>query len=273
MAVKFVQSDFVSKAEDIAEEVYKRSRLFLPTIARACLISTFLEDGIRMWVQWSEQREYMDMSWGCGKFLATMFVLVNLIGQLGGCVMVLSQRKVPIACSVLFFIVVLQTFAYSILWDIQFLLRNLALIGALLLVLAESQAEARSLFAGVPSLGDNKPKNYLQLAGRCLLAFMFITLIRFEITFLQILQDILGSILMVLVTIGYKTKLSALILVIFLTVLNFYHNAWWQIPEYKPLRDFLKYDFFQTLSVIGGLLMIVLLGPGGVSMDEHKKKW
>jgi len=273
MASGFIPKDFISKAEDIADEVYKKTRIFLPTTARACLISTFLEDGIRMWVQWSEQREYMDMSWGCGKFLATIFVLINLIGQLGGCVMVLSQKKVPYACGILFFIVVLQTFAYSILWDIQFLLRNLALIGALLLVLAESQVEARSLFAGVPSLGDNKQKNYLQLTGRCLLAFMFITLIRFEISFLQILQDILGGILMVLVTIGYKTKLSALILVVFLTTLNFYHNCWWQIPEYKPLRDFLKYDFFQTLSVIGGLLMIVLLGPGGVSMDEHKKKW
>jgi hypothetical protein len=85
------------------------------------------------------------------------------------------------------------------LWDLQFLLRNLALIGALLLVLAESRNEARSLFAGVPSLGDNKPKSFMQLAGRILLAFMFITLIRFELSFLQIVQDILGSILMVLV--------------------------------------------------------------------------
>ncbi|XP_068909911.1 surfeit locus protein 4 homolog [Tenebrio molitor] len=268
-----IPNEYISNAEDIADQVIRKLKHILPTVARLCLISTFLEDGLRMWFQWSEQREYMDMSWGCGKILATVFVLVNLIGQLGGCVMVIIRYKVAIACGVLFFIVVMQTLAYSILWDLQFLFRNLALIGALLLVLAESRGEAKSLFAGVPSLGENKPKNYLQLTGRILLAFMFITLIRFEFSFLQIMLDLLGSALMVLVTVGYKTKLSALILVLLLTTLNFYHNAWWNIPSYKPLRDFLKYDFFQTLSVIGGLLMIVYLGPGGVSMDEHKKRW
>lgn len=126
------------------------------------------------------------------------------------------------------------------------MLRNFALIGALLLVLAESRVEGRSLFAGVPSLGENKPKNFLQLAGRVLLAFMFITLLRFELSVLQVIQDIFGSILMVLVTIGYKTKLSALALVLLLTVLNLYYNAWWAVPAHKPLRDFLKYDFFQV---------------------------
>lgn len=265
-------AELISKLEDIADQIQRKGKRFLPTIARLCLIATFLEDGIRMWVQWYEQRDYMNMSWGCGTFLATVFVFINLVGQIGGVVMVLARLRVPIACGLLFFIVILQTIAYSILWDLQFLLRNLALIGALLLVLAESRNEARSLFAGVPSLGDNKPKSFMQLAGRILLAFMFITLIRFELSFMQIVQDILGSILMVLVVVGYKTKLSALILVALLTILNLYHNCWWTIPSYKPLRDFLKYDFFQTLSVIGGLLMIVNLGPGGVSMDEHKKK-
>lgn len=268
-----ISQEVVSRAEEIADQVIRHGKYVLPTMARLCLIATFLEDGLRMWFQWTEQTEYMDLLWSCGRFLATVFVLVNLVGQLGGCVMVIGRWNVSIACGVLFFIVVLQTVAYNIFWDLQFLFRNLALIGALLLVLAESRVEGRSLFAGVPSLGDNKPKNLLQLAGRILLAFMFITLIRFEISFLQIFQDILGSILMVLVTVGYKTKLSALLLVLILSALNFYHNAWWTIPDHKPLRDFLKYDFFQTLSVIGGLLMIVSLGPGGVSMDEHKKEW
>ena len=151
--------------------------------------------------------------------------------------------------------------------------RNLALGGGVLLLLAEDRAEGKSLFAGLPSLGENTPKQYMQLSGRILLVLMFLTLLRFELDFFQIIQNLVGTALIILIAIGYKTKLSALALVVWLTVLNIYFNAWWNIPSYKPMRDFLKYDFFQTLSVIGGLLLVVAYGPGGVSMDEHKKKW
>ncbi|CAG2061758.1 unnamed protein product [Timema podura] len=92
------QNPWITKAEDLADQVLRHGKHVLPTVARLCLISTFLEDGIRIDA-------------------------------------------------------VFQTFAYSILWDLQFLFRNLALIGALLLVLAESRVEGKSLFAGVPSLG------------------------------------------------------------------------------------------------------------------------
>lgn len=71
----------------------------------------------------------------------------------------------------------------------QFLFRNLALVGGLALVLAESKKEARSIFAGVPSLGENKPKTYLMLGGRILLVFMFLTLVRFEFSVMQVSFD------------------------------------------------------------------------------------
>ncbi|XP_059399933.1 surfeit locus protein 4-like isoform X2 [Carassius carassius] len=248
------QEDLMSAAEDTADQFLRVTKQYLPHVARLCLISTFLEDGIRMWFQWSEQRDYIEATWSCGYFLAAGFVLLNLIGQIGGCVLVLSRNGVQYACFGLFGIIALQTVAYSILWDLKFFMRNLALGGGLLLLLAESRSEGKSMFAGVPSMGQSSPKQYMQLGGRVLLVLMFMTLLQFDSSF-------------------FSTKLAALTLVLWLLAINVYFNAFWTVPSYKPMHDYLKYDFFQTLSVIGGLLLVVALGPGGVSMDEKKKEW
>ncbi|KAM6954290.1 surfeit 4, like [Aplochiton taeniatus] len=261
------------QAEDLADQFLRVTKQYLPHVARLCLISTFLEDGVRMWFQWSEQRDYIQGTWGCGYFLAACFVLLNLLGQLGGCVLILSRTIVQHACFGLFGIIAMQTIAYSILWDLKFLMRNLALGGGLLLLLAESRGEGKTMFAGVPTVRQSTPKEYMQLGGRVLLVLMFMTLLHFEFSLITVLQNLVGTALIVLVAVGFKTKLAALTLVLWLMAINVYFNAFWSVPSSKPMHDFLKYDFFQTTSVIGGLLLVVALGPGGVSMDEKKKEW
>ena len=141
-----------------------------------------------------------------------------------------------------------------------------------MLLLAEISGEAKSMFAGVPSLGSNQKQNYMQLAGRLLVIIMFLTLFNFYFSVVHFVIFLVCSALMLCVAVGYKAKLAALILVICLFLMNVLFNPFWLIPANRVLRDFMKYDFFQTMSVIGGLLYVVALGPGGVSLDE-KKKW
>ncbi|VDP23791.1 unnamed protein product [Soboliphyme baturini] len=236
-----------------------------------------------MWYQFEDQREWMKEIWKVNVFFANLFVIFNLFGQIVPCILILLRKQVVPSCCVLGAIVVLQAIAYQIFWDFMFLARrvvigccliSVAVGGGLLLLLAEAQADSQSLFAGVPQMSDTyKPKSIMQFAGRILLIFMFISLMKFELSFIRIVELVVGGALMTLVSIGYKTKLSALVLVIWLTCLNFYLNPWWKYPKERYYVDVIKYDFFQTLSVIGGLLLVILLGPGGVSMDDYKKRW
>ena len=98
----------LSRADDVADNILRHSKHYLPHLARLCLIATFLEDGLRMWFQWREQKDYINLTWRCGEFLGHMFVLVNMVFQLAGCVMVLIRRYVPVAVGLLFAVIVIQ---------------------------------------------------------------------------------------------------------------------------------------------------------------------
>lgn len=98
----------LSQMDDMADKVLRNSKHYLPHIARLCLVATFLEDGLRMWFQWSEQKDYISLTWRCGDFLAHMFVLVNMVAQIAGCGLVLTRKFVPVAVGMLFSIIVLQ---------------------------------------------------------------------------------------------------------------------------------------------------------------------
>ncbi len=98
----------VSKADDVADRILRHSKHYLPHIARLCLVATFLEDGLRMWFQWREQKDYVSLTWRCGEFLAHLFVLFNMVGQIAGCAMVLVRKYVSAAVLMLFGVILLQ---------------------------------------------------------------------------------------------------------------------------------------------------------------------
>lgn len=262
------------KAETFADQIIRRTRTTLPTIGRLLLTSTFIEDGIRMWLQWSQQRDYIAYHWNVYMFVGTMFVIFNLIAQLAGSAMVVVRKQVRIACAILLSVVIVQTFSYKILWSVNFFFKNLSLVGGLALLLSETfEVGRKSMFAGIPSLNDRSNHvNYMQLFGRTTLVFMFLTIQRWETSFLYLLETALACALMFLVTIGWKTKLSALALAGYLLFMNVWINAFWRFSSHSSDRDLYKYEFFQTLSVAGGLLLLISLGPGRVSVDQAKRE-
>ncbi|NWS94137.1 SURF4 protein, partial [Mionectes macconnelli] len=99
------------------------TKQYLPHVARLCLTPPPLEDGIRMWFQWSEPPPHIDGTWNCGYFLASPPPFLNLFGQLSGPPPLLSRNFVQYACFGLPPPIALQTIAYSILWDLKFLMR------------------------------------------------------------------------------------------------------------------------------------------------------
>ncbi|KAI3382685.1 hypothetical protein SNEBB_003908 [Seison nebaliae] len=268
------KEEFLDRMELAADRLIKHTRFVLPTIARLCLVSTFIEDGIRMWYQWEDQRDYINSTWSVGWFLATLFVIFNLFGQIIPCGLILARKYVTQAIMSLFSIIVLQTFAYSILWDVKFALRSLALLGSLMLLWVDSFTEKkRTISPGLPTVEKNEMIQYVHFVGRILLVLMFLTLFQYEWTAMRVIELVVGASLITLISVGHKAQISSLALVLWLLVINFYQNPWWRYAAHRPMRDFLKYDFFQTMSVIGGLLILVIIGPGKMSIDKQKKAW
>ena len=61
-----------------------------------------------MWFQWREQKDYISLIWGCGEFIGHLFVIVNMVFQIAGCVMVLIRRYVHVAVGMLFAVILIQ---------------------------------------------------------------------------------------------------------------------------------------------------------------------
>ncbi|KAJ2852186.1 ER-derived vesicles protein erv29 [Coemansia brasiliensis] len=261
------------QTEDVLEKFSRPLKPYIPWVARALLVSTFIEDSARILMQWQNQlyflQAYRGFPWG----ISHLFLLLNVIVMVVCSTLAIMRRSTMFAVSGLFSVIILQGFAYGLIFDMSFFLRNMAVGGGLLILLAESfVAQKRNVFAGLPSLSDEDRSKYVLLGGRILLVLLFVSFV-FSGTFTmaRLAVIVVGGLSCLMVAVGFKAKWSAIVLVAILSVFNLVVNNWWSIDFNPTHRDFVKYDFFQTLSIMGGFLLLVNVGPGSFSVDEKKK--
>ncbi|KDQ22384.1 hypothetical protein PLEOSDRAFT_1114565 [Pleurotus ostreatus PC15] len=265
---------FSTAVEDNIEIYSQPLKPHLPAIGRFLIVVTFLEDSLRIMTQWGDQIWYLQQHrkfpWG----LSHIFLILNVLTMLGGSSAIILKRFSEYAVAGLLAVVIIQGFGYGLIFDLNFFLRNLSVIGGLLMVFSDSMVTRKKLFAGLPSISETDRKKYFLLAGRVLLIFLFIGfIIQGEWNIARFFVSIVGFAACVMVAVGFKARWSATFLVLVLSVFNVFVNNWWSVHSAHPQRDFLKYDFFQTLAIVGGLILLVNMGPGGLSVDEKKKTY
>jgi len=258
--------------EDQIDTVSQPLRPYLPSIGRFLIVVTFLEDALRIVSQWGDQLWYLQkhrhFPWG----ISHIFLFLNVVTMLGASGAIIGKRYTEYAVFGLFGVVLIQGFGYGLIFDLNFFLRNLSVVGGLVMVFSDAITSRNRGFAGLPSLSENDRRKYFQLVGRVLLIFLFLGFVlQGQWSIARAFVSLIGLAACGMIAVGFKAKWSAAFLVILLSVFNVFINNWWSVHSHHPQRDFLKYDFFQTLSIVGGLLLLVNMGPGGLSVDEKKK--
>lgn len=127
-------------------------------------------------------------------------------------------------------VVVTQALGYGLIFDLNFFLRNLSVVGGLLMVLSDSWVRKRFAPAGLPQIDEKDRKMYVQLAGRVLLIFLFVGFVfAGEWSVWRVLVSLFGFVACVMVVVGFKAKFSAVMLVLILSIFNVLVNNWWTV--------------------------------------------
>lgn len=265
---------FAHKVDEKLGDIGQPIKPYLPTIGRILIVSTFLEDTLRLVTQWGEQTRFLKNYRGIPYILVVMYLLGNVLMMVAGSYLIIAKKYVLYGTAALFFVLISQGFVYGLIFDLQFFFRNLSLIGGLLLVVSDefSQDRRRLGLPGLPQLDNKDRSRYLLLAGRLLVILLFIGhLARSSFSFVSVAVNLVSLVACVLVIIGFKARFSAAFLVVTLFTQNLVSNSYWRLDPSNPHRDFLRYEYFQTLSIVGGLILLVNMGAGRISIDEKKK--
>ncbi|KAF5868410.1 putative surf4 family protein [Botrytis fragariae] len=246
---------------------------YIPLMGRFLIIVTFLEDAFTIVTEWKNQLIFLNQYRKIYYGVANLILFTNVVLMISCSSLVLARKHIELAVGGLIFVVVTQALCYGMISDFGYFLRNLSVLGGLLIMLCASWARKRPVMAGLPGIEQKDNKMYVQLAGRVLIVLTFLAFFSsLELNLLSVIVFVVGFGVCVMVAVGYKAKISGIVLVSMLSVLNFLINDFWNLHQTHPRKAFAKYDFLQTLSIAGGLILLVNNGPGAYSIDEKAKE-
>ncbi|KAH3685370.1 hypothetical protein WICPIJ_003655 [Wickerhamomyces pijperi] len=268
-AIKSFQ-EFSKKVEEVLDHPQiKRISPYVPQIGRFLIVATFYEDSLRILSQWGDQVYYLWNYRHIPYYLVVLLLLLVVATMLVSSTLIVARKFQLYASVSLITIIIVQGFMYGLFTtSTTFILRNMSLVGGLLIGFSDTLVAQKNSFAGLPEISsNNKYKGYVLLAGRIMLVFMFFTFAATK----SWLTIAIVSIGIFAIAFGFKTKFASVCLIAVLMVYNFSSNSYWSSSLSEAKSDYLKYEFFQTLSIVGGLLLVVNTGAGELSLDEKKK--
>ncbi len=167
--------------------------------------------------------------------LTHLFLIVNVIAMAICSTLVIIRKHSEYAVGGLIGVVIAQALGYGLIFDLNFFLRNLSVMGGLLMVLSDSWVRKTKAFAGLPQLEEKDRKMYFQLAGRVLLIFLFIGFVfSGQWSIWRVVVSLIGLMACIMVVVGFKAKFSATLLVVILSVFNVLVNNFWTVSVPLP---------------------------------------
>jgi putative oxidoreductase len=70
--------------------------------------------------------------------------------------------------------------------------------------------------------------------------------------------------------VGFKTRISALVIAVFTVAAGVFFHAFWAVPAEQVMIN--QIMFMKNVAIAGGLLALVAFGPGALSLDAKLRK-
>ena len=126
-------------------------------------------------------------------------------------------------------------------------------------------------------------KKYIPLTGRILFSLIFLLTIMSHFKkeaidfagskgvpvpgFLVPLSGIIAFLGGLSIVLGYKTKVGALLIILFLIPVTFFMHDFWNESNPQQMQMQMA-NFMKNIALLGGALLILYFGPGPVSIDR-----